>query len=452
MNLTTLVSAFVFGLGLVVGAAIVALVVGASVGVDVFRSLEAYPLSRLIAPTVGAAATLGGLASTVFFLTAQQRASNVGQYGLSELYRFSRYAPILVATVVAVGSGTLANASLSWGASDTWYRTFVVIAVVALLYLLTYLLALGMSLLALHDPVSVAVRFARDVKPTDAREWGLIEFTLRPGDEPVARFVRYRLNFGLRDPLMTIHELILGANPQRFGQLLGVLAERVSHTWWLSWAMQYPDPSRWIGEHGIRRMSARMPLQRRTRVSTRRMMLRLQLALLILHYLRRIHTNAGVTGVPAEQRRRISQFVLARLVCVLAQGHPRMSLWGGEVSRVIELSLAAWNHITLDARESVSSPADRLREPTEAMLTAIACLEINGFTRLAHVAVDVLGAAQHHAHHLRVEEAPLWPEFSEVYREFADRLSRPAALPVFTSDPWSDLPQSEIPEDLPEHS
>ncbi len=437
VNLTTRFGQAVLALGILAVAAIAGLLFLTASGSDPLGQLSTASLRAMLPPTVAASATLGGLASTIFFLTAQLRAPNVGQYGLSELFRFSRYAPILFSTVTAVAAGVGATFVLSIGAAGDWFRFLAIVSVGSLFFLLLNLLALGMRLLALLDPVSVARMFARNVKSTDAEEWGLVAFRGDPLNGGGVEFVRNRQNFGLRDPLMTIHELVLEANPQRFGQLLGVLTERLCETYALRWAMQYPDPSNWLRERVARAGILTRVHLRATKNSPQQTRRRLQQCLLLLHYLRRIHSNNEVVNVSAPQRRRIVRFVLARMIVVLAEGHPQNARsHQREIEIVLELGLAAWHHVTLDAIDTPTEDSYKPREPTDAMIAAIAALEMNGYPALATRALDVLRVAQDEAAHLDVRHASLWEEFSVSYPAHARRLDIGSERPRFVFDPW----------------
>ncbi|NYF09477.1 hypothetical protein HDC94_000633 [Leifsonia sp. AK011] len=323
-------------------------------------------VSQLGAPIAGTAATLGGLASTLFFLTAQLRVTGFRQYGMTAIYRARAYAPLLILTASTIGLSLWSLILNTRGETQAWAIALSMMALTSHALLVTIILSLSLRLVTNMDPVSLARHFALSIRGSDGSEWGVVRVS--PSSSETGYKVSInpnRTNFGLRDPLMPIHELILEAESQRYGQILSVMAERITRIYRLRWTMQFPDAEAWsllpsIGWSGRihhtfwrRKEEAFLPMQDR-----------LQLVLLILHYFRRVHQNTNLKA-KLDTRRQAAQFVLARLAAVLVLGN-QPGRFGRYLARVRELNARETSFCDRVAlrmtRKSVASAERRRRE------------------------------------------------------------------------------------------
>lgn len=352
-----------------------------------------------IAPVIGTAATVGGLALTVFFFTAQSRLSGINQYGVTAMYRVRDLMPLVLLTTLTVGSGTgfLLTRGTSTTTVDTLPMMFAAVAVVSQLALLLFIFLLSLGLIRGLDPVAVARQFAREIHGQDADEWGLVSVVSDP-DDPLGAQIELnqrRVNFGLRDPLMPIHELILAATPQRYGQLLAVLAERIATEYGCTWVQQFPDSGDWtVFEAGkkLRLRDARQKLRIRLVGAERLRRERLQLTMLLLHYFRRIHRNVNLT-IQKDFRRQAAQFVLARLITVLARSKPLPGIHRDEIALVLTLCVDALLRVGADYSPGGVYEKSTPEVPNELLrgfVTAIDALDANDFDNIADEAALTL--------------------------------------------------------------
>lgn len=341
------------------------------------------------APTLmSTAATLGGLSMTFFFFTAQQRLSGIDQYGITTIYRVRDLATVLAPTI----------ATLAAGIALLLFRSSMAVLSAAILVAHTFLLfaviVLGLELLRNMDPVAVARRFAREVRGKDAEEWGLVIANVPEANRSrLSVTVRqYRTNFGLRDPLMPIHEILLAATEQRYGQILDVLAEQIASAYGCKWFPQYPDPGNW---RLIARSRRFPPFDRMIHAYRRRrsaLSRRVQLSMLILHYMLRVHRNdrIRVTRDPL-YRRQSASFVLSRLIVVLTRELSRSAISRVELEFVLRRSIETIVRVTADFAHGGRFHLLRSGGRTEHLgALAVACraLRDNDFMDLAQDAAN----------------------------------------------------------------
>ena len=466
-----------------------------------WQGIPADHAPQLATVAISSAATLGGLTTTIFFLTAQLRVVGIAQHGITEIYRVSRYLPIVISTTIAVVAGLVSLASETcdptvavdcpawtfprlWGGQPILHdpsRLAAGCAATAVVFLALTALALGLTLLSNLDPVTVARRFARRIRPHDAVEWGLISFQFREPaskEDPIDSFSinSNRKNFGLRDPLMPIHEMLLQANHQRFGQLIGVLLERVAEEYRMTWIAQSADPRQW--EPGRPRLLAWwIPPANRARPGSRDTSLplaerrisrdRLALAGLMIHYVRRIPRSTETSTKGLDVQRQAAQHQLAWFITSLA-GVPQRDRPGryrpsrADLTDAMDLALNAIAHISRDFK---AIPPHGASESLWALAAAARVLAQAGLTTQAESAVDVLIWCKHHTLHLGPErqsevlanlaigDAP-GAETDQLVARFKDGIARrnlPRSLPkIGKSDPWLDdgrpvLPPPEVP-------
>lgn len=358
------------------------------------RELLSIP-STAMAPVMGTAATVGGLALTVFFFTAQSRLSGINQYGVTAMYRVRDLVPLVLLTTATVGCGTGFLLTRGIGTSiQTPSLVLVAIAVISQLALLLYIFLLSLGLIRGLDPVAVARQFARNIRGQDADEWGLVSVSMDSGGPRVTLSQR-RVNFGMRDPLMPIHELVLAATPQRYGQLLAVLAERIATEYGCKWVQQFPDDGDWSVVEPGRSRRIRDTWQRlRVRAVGAEHLReeRLQLTMLLLHYFRRIHRNTNLK-IQKDARRQAGQFVLARLITVLARSEPLSGVGRDEVAAVLTLCTDALLRIGADYSPGGMYETSRPEVPNELLrgfVTSIDVLDANGYSTVAEEAAIAL--------------------------------------------------------------
>lgn len=363
---------------------------------DWVNEVLAVPTTSM-APVMGTAATAGSLALTVFFFTAQSRLSGINQYGVTAMYRVRDLVPLVLMTTATVACGTgfllvQGNASIA----STPSRLLAGVAVISQVCLLLFIVVLSLGLIRGLDPVAVARQFARELHGQDADEWGLVTVSDGPDGLKVSLNQR-RVNFGLRDPLMPIHELTLSSpSPQRYGQLLSVLAERIGHEYGCRWTQQFPDSGDWdvVGSRkGTRRRDLWFGLRTAIGQSDRSLRReRLQLTMLLLHYFRRIHRNPQLK-IQTDYRRQAAQFVLSRLITVIARTKPLPGVSTDETRLVISLCIDALLRVGADYSPDGVFAENRPEVPNEllrAFVTAIDALDANQFADLAEDAAMAL--------------------------------------------------------------
>jgi hypothetical protein len=413
---------------------VVVLVTGGGLlfGVDVAT------VTTIATSTIGIAATLGGLSTTIFFLTAQLKVGGISQYGLTELYRLRDHLPLMLTTILAILFGFLSVASQRCGdpgltacasyAGVAWvdpividpHRQWAMLALLLVGQLMLMSIVLGLTLISNLEPVTVARRYALRVKPGDAQEWGLFNVVFRDDEGYRTEIESYTLesnrrNFGLRDPIMPIHELVLVAPNQRLGQLLGVMLARVAAAYGLQWMTQAPDVIAWAHVRPRRRL----PTRRRRPQSGRALQKardrargRFSLAILMIHYLRRMPFPEKTFDAYPDVRRQAAVFQLCRLIVTLAD--ERTIRRYPDAADVIDLALNAVLHIELDAGEK---QAFGKTESLWALAAAARVLAEAGRVEQAHRAVDIL--AQCAVFTIHIGERREFPVFENLGAESA---------------------------------
>lgn len=275
---------------------------------------------------VGAAAGLGGISATLFFITAQLRVAGVARRGLVELYRVRLLVPLLASTVAVILTGS--GAILLPDGSSAWPQGLAVFALLALVPFLIAVVHLATLSLVYFEPLSVAHHFADTLTFDDVHEWQLFDLSIRSDSAsdrlPLRCTVRSnRMNFGLRDPLMPIQELVENSKNKELGRLEGVLLRRMAHIYRLPWTHQAPDPVMWGREAGEARRFFVPSYARWKSRNVPRPYQRIALLLLILHYFRRLPDNDNIHLIPPDVRRQQTQFLLCRIAFVLAHENPR---------------------------------------------------------------------------------------------------------------------------------
>lgn len=342
-----------------------------------------------IAPVIGTAATVGGLSLTVFFFTAQSRLSGINQYGVTAMYRVRDLVPLVFLTTVTIGSGTVFLLTRGSSATTASPLTAAVAAlsIVSQITLLAFIFLLSLGLIRGLDPVAVARQFAREIRGQDAEEWGLVSVT-SDSEGALIELNQRRVNFGLRDPLMPIHELVLAATPQRYGQLLAVLGERIAIEYGCTWDQQFPDSGDWAvvePQNGRRVRRGWERIRVRAIGADRLRQERLQLTMLLLHYFRRIHRNPSL-AINKDFRRQAAQYVLARLITVLARSRPLPAVEREEVALVLTLCVDALLRVGADYSPGGVYASCRPEVPNELLrgfITAIDALDWNDYTEVA---------------------------------------------------------------------
>lgn len=435
-----------------VGAVIAIAVLVAFLAIPWPQRVEAFPgIARMdgstLAGLVAATVALGALTLTMMVLTGQLRVSGVRDYGLSSLYRYRDVVPLVVSTGIAGLAGILA---IALGEPDpNWWVLLGGVSVIAQCAVVVFSFLGGLEMVMNMDPVSIARRFARRIRPSDANDWGLVEVA-READGSVRVTLRtHRTNFGLRDPLMPTHELLMSANAQRYGQILSVLAGRVANAYGLRWATQFPDPDTWDlvstrSRAGVRERAIAHGWLRGLALTSsgrgRRSEERLQLVMLILHYFRRVHRNPD-SLVQRDRRRQAAQFVLARLALVLARGPVTPDATEGEVEVVLDLVTDTVLRIAADFAPGAIHAADRpafAREDLNAFGRAVAAMHHNGHDRAARHATQTLRWLMNHGAVSRqrlagaIEQVSRLPRLRRLITD-----ARSKAAPAFVrASPW----------------
>lgn len=355
-------------------------------------------IDSVAVPVAATAAALGGLASTIFFLTAQLRVSGLMQYGMTSIYRVRAYVPLLLLTASSVVFGLVALLLNNPTSTEGFTAPIALLAALTShVLLIAVIFLLGVRLVTNMDPVTLARHFALGVRGSDAHEWGVVRVRPAPfrPDGYLVQINHNRTNFGLRDPLMPVHELMLSASVQRYGQLLSVLAERVAHAYRVKWTMQFPDYEAWDDPPA---MGFWQKLHRRlygkSEAKFRMVQNRLQLVMLVLHYIRRLHRNSDLRIWP-DARRQAAQFVLSRVIVVLVMAardarDDRRREIGAIITHCIDLVLgisADFLFLTDDEQRVPHGRSERLR----AFMTATVFLHEQGYPAQARHAALALG-------------------------------------------------------------
>lgn len=329
------------------------------------------------------AATVGGLSLTVFFFSAQQRINSNSQYGLTRLFRLRDLILVVLFTGGTIVFAIVASLIADVSDGTPLLETVQGLTLLTLGTLLAWVLLLTFQLVRNLDSTATGRFFASEIRGRDANEWGLVQvISSRSGEEPIVEIRPRRINFGLRDPMMTLHELILEANIQRYGQILGVITERIAVEYGCRWQPQYPDeaslwtPTRLSQRHRlVRRMRNNIAMRYGRNPSQER----LQLVTLLMHYLVRIHRNDEVLEkVNKDYRRQVAQLTLSRLIFVLALTKRSPVLEQEELSYVLQRCVEAVIRIGRDYGPSGLFEYEKPRVENERMtafLTAIDALE-----------------------------------------------------------------------------
>lgn len=423
------------------------------IGRALTQSLDLVPAQ--VTPVMTTAATLGGLALTVFFLTAQLRMSGISQYGMTAIYRVRDVTPLVVLTGLTVLSGAFVLVA-GPGIAREAVAVAAGVAVISNAFLIALIVLLSLELIRNLDPVAVARRFASTLRGENADEWGLVQVRQSTGDTRLdVELRKNRTNFGLRDPLMPIHEIHLAAVHQRYGQVLGVLAEQIARAYGCPWRQQFPDSGAWPTRPLDGRWSRLRSWARSLRVKRgwQAERDRLQLAMLILHYVKRIHRNQSIQKVPEDYRRQSALFVMSRLIVVLASGIPAWRVSNEETSLVLRLCVDVVFRIGSDFAR-VPNPGilaeKRPRVDNElfrAFAAAIQALAANGHAALAadaaHAARWLMNSGSIARSRLNgfAEGVRDYPYLVRILRD-EDSLSMPSFV---DQSPWGD----EVPEPDP---
>ncbi len=385
-----------WGLLFVYGVLLVATIASALSGVVVPFDEEVR--RSLVAPLISSAATLGGLATTVFFLTAQLKITGVSQYGLTALYRFRDYAPVLGSSFATIAAAVATILSAPPRADS-----YLLFALISLGLLMVSIVLQSIDLITNMDPVTVARKFLGRVNGDQAEQWGLAKVRINmPDDGHDAvfdiRLKSHRSNFGLRDPLMPVHEILQKASKQRYGQIVSCMAEQIVGAYDGEWTMQFPDIHRW--HTAARAGDPRAPGLDDGQWSQEGAALRLQLAMLYLHYLRRVHRNRTF-DLTADDRRQTAQFVISRLIVVLARdsrldedhrdGPVQVLKTRQEFEQVLRLCVIVVTLIGSDFRTGAHriEPSGR-PDSLMAFVYAIKALQLAGFGELSADAAEAL--------------------------------------------------------------
>lgn len=298
---------------------------------------------------MGAAAGLGGLAATLFFLTAQLRVSGIAQTGIGDIYKVRLILPLLAST-----AGLMLLGGTMLLLAESQLRSARVMAIVAVFELIPFLIAVShLALLTLLylDPIAVGRKFSTALRYEDVAQWRLLKLDIRAADSDpfnsaleVSCVVQsHRMNFGLRDPLMPIQELVERAENKQFGRLVSLPLERVASDYGIPWEAQAPDPEEWLDDTVVplnrfqiryRRLTKRVArdaaygksgIDARVASETAAAFRRLSLLLLVLHWCRRLPGNNKVKNIPPDVRRQQTQFLVCRLAVLLIRADPRTS-------------------------------------------------------------------------------------------------------------------------------
>jgi len=352
-----------------------------------------------------AAVTIAGLAVTTFFVTAQLRVSGIARYGITELYRARELTPLLVAALICVFSFTAGMAS---GAADMRLLSAYLsgLGICTLLFLQLVFVHLSLMAVLYLDSVSMGRQFAKRVSVTDADEWGLLAIHAQTVDGQLSvqriAIVSNRMNFGIRDPLMPFHELVVAARPKEYGQLIGVLLARVLREYAVEWTAQSPTPELWasIPAKGMRPTRfVRSAIKRDSRKTQSpseppgASKLRLSLFLLIIHYVRRIPVNKTILETPDKARRDETQYQICRFVeslVILPRDPKRPDEQADEAERraVVGVSLYAILEISRDFEDVTT---DGRPEAMDALaVLARDLFAVRGWGAEAEFAVDIL--------------------------------------------------------------
>lgn len=404
------------------------------------------------AATLTTAVTLVGLAVAAFFLTAQLRISGLGRYGLTEIYQARNLTPLFGTGSVCVAASLVAIALCEVNATGAGIAAAV--SAGSLLWALLQFIIVTLTAVLYLDNVTAARRFSRQIQADDTATWGLVELDLEQGIEHVGvSIISNRMNFGMRDPLMPIHELILASAPKQFGALIGVMLERVVADYGLKWKDQAPDPDQWAKDpagtrrptRAVRKAPLVDELTDDVVTSKSQGRRRLELLLLILHYVRRVPEQKLIADVPYQARRDETLFQLALLASILATEKPR-GLRKHSVAPEIERRVAA--QMSLFAAFEVVRENARRQGTTagrpQALIALAACardLRIRGWHEEAGYAADVLSWAVSNSNQLD----PRWLDtvrnnLGTASPELAARLPRrwsfEAEPAVVIQNPW----------------
>jgi hypothetical protein len=444
------------------GIALIAAIFCATSGGLLFGT-DASTVKTIAASTITIAATLGGLSTTIFFLTAQLKVGGIAQYGLTELYRLRDHLPLMLTTMSAIVFGFISLISAPCDVQTCvsfpgvlWIdrvvidpnRQFAMLALLTIGLLMLMSIILGLTLISNLEPVTVARRYAMRVDQGDAVEWGLFTMTFSdtPGHETqVARYqlVSNRRNFGLRDPIMPIHELVETAPNQRFGQLIGVMLARVVTEYGLKWKSQAPDVDDWTWEPTTARRNLEPSHPTDIRAVEReqqRARGRFSLAILMIHYARRIPLN-NKCETPRDVRRQSVQFQMCRLVATLADSKNPPH----DIDDVIDLALNAVLHVSVDAQKT--DPHGK-SESLWALAAAARVLHDSGRIKQALSSVDILAWCSAHTRQISgVRETAVLDNLRAGDPELLARFTKRRALygkksatklpTVGKCDPWN---------------
>jgi hypothetical protein len=419
-------------------------------------------ITSMASASISVAATLGGLTTTIFFLSAQLRVIDIAQYGVTELFRLRDYLPLMGLVAGAIGFGLTSLSQPTCEATSCPFiftpgipligglavyptRFAAELALVFVLSIVLTVILLGMTLMANLDPISVARKFARRMSVFDAEEWGLV--TVEFAKVGTAHIVAHcqiqsnRKNFGLRDPLMPVHELVIHSNTQRFGQLLGVLLERVVRQYGRAWTSHAPDLERWVLIEPARAHAPRISMKGNDSVEIEpaayRASAQLYLALLVIHYIRRIPRNKAFVG-SEDMRRQAAQFQLARLIATMCTVTVPNRYAAAGVNTVIDCATNAILHISADF--SASDPHGK-SEGLQALAAAASVLAAFGREAQARYAVDVLLWCLWNTQQLSGIRAAgisdiLRGDLAERWSEGAGGGKAPNFIHQATQDPW----------------
>lgn len=354
---------------------------------------------------LGAAAGLGGLTATLFFLTAQLRTAGLSQHGIGDLYTVRLIVPLLAVTSAIICSST--SGMVLAPSATQLSKLLTTASALQMLPFVIIVVHLALLTIVYFEPMAVARRFSGRLRYSDVREWQLLAMQLRWVSAPATsdrfeftcKIRSNRMNFGLRDPLMSIHELISSSRNKQFGRLVGTLFERLSHEYGLRWNVQAPDPQDWLTED----LSFRRPREAGTRGSiVNTASDRFSLFMLIVHYARRIAGNNTITNVPPDVRRQQAQFLLIRLALLLArldkgEGSKAWRLTEGELRVASVLCIYAATGLSSQFREV--KPSGRI-EPAWALFTVSQQMELNGWKEEAALTLKSLAWIRANTEHL----------------------------------------------------
>jgi hypothetical protein len=378
-----------------------------------FSNIDLHAVDGAAIATV---ATVGGLFSAIYFLTAQVAVSGLRNYGIGDLYRAPELALLLAAIVISISAGLVGLVLPREFQQQGGIATGA--CLIAGFYVVLIIVPIGLIQVENMTFSVVALKIAQQISTRRIQAWGLAGISWNENHVLSATLENHQLEFTRRDPLRAFHDVVMTAVAERdthlVGRLIGILCARIC----AQFGARGPDGYLYsLPSTVFRRLALRLGRDRSTEKAA-------LVTIHIAHYIRRRAANlrtewaAPVISEDWDTGRHASQFELSRTIARIAC-RDREGL-------AIRTLLFAILHISLDY--SATPPYGRV-EPLNALVDATVTLRTKDRALEANLAAEILGLIRARTSQLSEDRVPnievrLGSDLFGVFQSSVDRSAR----------------------------